>query len=175
MLLRLLHIPCSLALVLCIVGGIRQTSTNSKVQSSGKTDAKVGIVIFLFSFVQIVVLALFTLPHAKKVPITQRRLLYAVLLALPLLMVRLIYSVLVDFSTSPTFSVSHGNPYVQLGMAIVEEIIVLILYTVVGVAALVTAYQPVAKDQEFEYGGNTHYQGLLVGQEGMTSYAGMGA
>jgi hypothetical protein len=173
-LLRLLHVPCSLAIVLCIVGGVRQTNSDPKAQSSGKTDAKVGVVIFLFSFVEIAVLALFTLPHTRKVPIAQKRLLYAVLLALPLLAVRLLYSILADFSTSKTFSVSHGNPYVQLGMAIVEEIIVVILYTAAGVAALGAAYQAVAMNPELGHGGNTYSQGLPVNTDnvGMSSYAG---
>jgi hypothetical protein len=122
--------------------------------SSGKTDTKVGVIIFLLAFVEIVVLALFTLPHAKRVPVAQKRILYAVLLALPLLAVRLLYSILVDFSTSSTFSVSDGSPYVQLGMAIVEEIIVVILYTAAGMAALRIAY-PEAKNLELS-GDNAH-------------------
>jgi hypothetical protein len=138
MLLRFLHLPCSLAIVLCIIGGIRQSNADPKAQSSGKTYPKVGIVIFLLSLVEIIVLALLTLPRASRVPLAERRILHNVLLALPLLAVRLLYSMLVDFSTSDTFSTIHGYPYVQLGMSIIEEVIVVILYMAAGVAALMT-------------------------------------
>jgi hypothetical protein len=176
MLLRLLHIPCSLAIVLCIVGGVRQSSSDSKSQSAGKTNSKVGVVIFLLSFVEIIVLALLTLPHARKVPNAQRRLLHAVLLALPLIAVRLLYSILADFSTSTTFSPSHGNPYVQMGMTMIEEITVIVLYVAAGLAALGTAYQTVPKNPELDDGGNIQSQELLMNpvKGDMTSYAGRG-
>jgi hypothetical protein len=176
MLLRLLHIPCSLAVVLCIVGGVRQTNPDPQKQLSGKTNAKVGVVIFLFSFVEIVVLALFTLPHARRFHIAHRRILHAVLLALPLLAIRLLYSMLADFSTSNTFSAAHGNPCVQLGMAIIEEIIVVILYTAAGVAALMTPHQAVESKRGIGDGGDYHDQKLPgdTVKGGMTSHAGMG-
>ena len=176
MLLRLLHIPCSLAIVLCIVGGVRQTDPNSTSNSSGKVYTKVGVIIFLFALVEIVVLALLTLPNAKKVPIAQSRLLYAVLLALPLLAVRLLYSILADFSSSKTFSATQGNPYVQLGMAIIEEMIVVVLYAAAGLAALGASYQAVAKNPELEYAGNVHSQEfpLNTNRDNMTPSAGTG-
>jgi hypothetical protein len=141
MLLRLLHLPCTLAIVLCIVGGIHQSSSDHKVQESGKTYAKVGVVIFLIAFVQISILALITLPHARNVPTAQRRILRAALLALPLLAIRLLYSILVDFSTSSVFSTTRGNPFVQLGMSIIEEVIIIVLYLAAGVAALMATHQ----------------------------------
>jgi len=176
MLLRFLHIPCSLALILCIVGGVRQTNPDPKVQSSGKTNAKVGVVIFLFSFVEIFILALFTFPNAREIPISQRRVLHAVLLALPLLAIRLLYSTLAGFSTSNTFSAAHGNPYVLLGMAIVEETIVVLLYTAAGVAALSIPHQNVPTKRGFSGGGDYDDQMLPgdKGKGGRVSHAGLG-
>jgi hypothetical protein len=176
-LLRLLHVSCSVALILCIVGGVRQSNPNSdpKAVSSGKTLAKVGVIIFLVSFIQVVALALLTLPQAKKVHVAQKRLLYAVLLALPLITVRLIYVILANFSTSTTFSISRGDPYVQLGMAIIEEMIVVMLYTAAGFAALGTTYQAVATNQELEFDNNMYRQGHNIDSHGKTAYAGSGA
>jgi hypothetical protein len=167
LLLRLLHIPCSLAIVLCIVGGVRQSNPDPKAQSSGKTNAKVGVVIFLLALVQIIFLALLTLPHASKVPLAQRRILHAVVLALPLLAIRLLYSLLANFSTSGTFSTIHGNPFVQLGMAIVEEIIVVVLYMAAGVAALRT-YQD---DEKGGFVDGPDRRQAETDKEGMTAKA----
>jgi hypothetical protein len=154
MLLRLLHLPCSIAIVLCIVGGVRQSNSDPKVQASGKTNAKAGIVVFLLAFVQIAILALVTLPRARKVPTAQRRILHAVLLALPLLAIRLLYSILANFSTFSTFSTTHGNPCVQLGMAVIEEIIIIVLYLAAGVAALITTHQDGEAKRGFGDGGD---------------------
>ena len=81
---------------------------------------------------------------------------------------------MVDFSSSSTFSVSHGSPYVQLGMAIVEEIIVVILYAAVGMAALRIA-NPEAENLELS-GDNAQSQGFILNndKEDITSYAGRG-
>jgi hypothetical protein len=154
MLLRLLHLPCSLAIVLCIVGGVRQSNSDPKVQASGKTNAKIGVIIFLLAFVQIAILALITFPHARKIPTAQRRIIHAVVLALPLLAIRLLYTILANFSTYSTFSTTHGNPCVQLGMAIIEEIIIIVVYLAAGVAALITTHQDGRAKRGFGDGGN---------------------
>jgi len=176
MLLRFLHIPCSLAVVLCVIGGIRQTDHDPKKISSGKTFSKVGVVIFLLSFVEIAVLALFTLPHARKVPIAQRRILHAVLLALPLLAIILLYSMLANFNVSNALSVVHGNPCVQLGMAIIEEFIVVIVYTAAGVAGLITSHQAGVTNRGFGDGGDYRDQRLPgdTDKGGMRTHAGVG-
>jgi hypothetical protein len=173
MLLRLLHLPCSLAIVLCVVGGVHQSSSDPKVQASGKTNSKVGVTIFLLAFVQIVILTLVTVPHARQIPTAQKRILYAILLALPLLAIRLLYSILAGFSTSTTFSTTRGNPCVQLGMAVIEEIIIIVLYLTAGVAALRTSHQDGGAKRGF--GDGVEYANQSLSKEGMTSTPSMAA
>jgi hypothetical protein len=139
--------PCTLALILCIIGGTRLTSSDPTKQSSGKTFAKVGIIIFIVSFLDIVLLALFTIPASRKVPSSERRIFHAVLAAFPFLVVRLLYTVISDFSNSKKFAVYGGDPYVQLGMALIPELIVVLLYSVVGLTAPSVRNQAVAQEE----------------------------
>ena len=59
----------------------------------------------------------------------------AVMLAIPFLAVRTIYSILADFENNSTFGILDGNAYVQLGMAVIEEMIVTAMFIGVGLVA----------------------------------------
>ena len=131
----MLHLPIMLALILAIVGGTRISSSDSSKHSSGESFAKAGAIVFLISFIAIVAFAVLTMTDSRNLPQGERRILYAVLASLPLLAVRLLYSLLVDFANNNTFSIVNGNPTVQLCMAIIEEFIVTVLFLVAGLVA----------------------------------------
>ena len=60
--------------------------------------------------------------------------LYAVLLALPFISVRILYSMLAVFLTNQTtFALVNGSAIAQLCMATVEEMIVVVLYLGLGI------------------------------------------
>ena len=59
----------------------------------------------------------------------------AVVAALPFLAVRVLYSILADFENNDTFGILNGNAYVQLGMEIIEEMIVAIMFLAAGLLA----------------------------------------
>ena len=62
--------------------------------------------------------------------------LYAVILALPFIFVRILYSMLAVFLTNQTtFTLVNGNAIAQLCMATIEEMIVVVLYLGVGITA----------------------------------------
>ena len=65
-------------------------------------------------------------------PRGEKRIYFAVLAALPFLAVRLLYSLLAAFSNNSTFSIQGGNPLVQLFMGILEEFIIVVMYTLAG-------------------------------------------
>jgi len=65
----------------------------------------------------------------------EKRILLAVLAALPLLAVRLLYSLLADFANNSTVSILGGNATVQLCMAIIEEMIATIMFLAAGITA----------------------------------------
>lgn len=56
----------------------------------------------------------------------------AVLVALPLIAVRLIYSILTVFLHNHDFSIIHGSVAIWAVMAVLEEIVVVLVYVTVG-------------------------------------------
>ena len=131
----MLHLPIMLALILAIVGGTRISSSDSSKHSSGESFEKAGAIIFLISYIAIVAFAVLTMTDSRNLAQGEKRIVYAVLGSLPLLAVRLLYSLLVDFANTKTFNIVDGNPTVQLCMAIIEEFIVTIIFLVAGLVA----------------------------------------
>lgn len=133
--LEMLHLPILLALVLAIIGGTRISSTDTSKHSSGETFEKAGVIIFLVSYLAIVGFAVLTFTNIRELPRGEQRILYAVLAALPLLAVRLLYSILADFKDDSTFNIMDGNATVNLCMAIIEEFIIVGFYLLAGFVA----------------------------------------
>jgi len=78
----------------------------------------------------------------RKTPAGERRILLAVLAALPFIAVRLLYSILSNFSNNTTFSLVNGNAFVQLAMATAEELVVVVIYTIMGLTLAKFDYDP---------------------------------
>jgi hypothetical protein len=66
---------------------------------------------------------------------SQRRIFLCILLALPLIALRLLYSLIGNFESSPNnqFSIIYGSSSIQLGMATIEEFIIVLVYAILGV------------------------------------------
>ena len=122
-----------IALILCIVGGTDEAdTTNNSDISTGKKYTKIGIVIFLIIYLLLSALVVITMKDVGNAPRGEKRIYFAVLAALPLLAVRLLWSILAAFSDNSTFSIQGGKPLVQLFMAILEEFIIVVMYTLAG-------------------------------------------
>ncbi|EHK99363.1 hypothetical protein M7I_4767 [Glarea lozoyensis 74030] len=132
--IQLLQLPCTIALILCIEGGSDEASSSSTPSEikSGKTDTKWGIGIFVVIYVILVILTLYSMFEINKTARGEKRILVAVVLALPLIGSRVLYSILDTFHTNHIFNLENGNAIVQLFMANLEEAIVVIMYAVVG-------------------------------------------
>jgi hypothetical protein len=132
--IQLLQLPCTIALILCIEGGLDAASTSSTPSDikSGKTDVKWGIGIFVVLYVILAILTLYSMFEVKKTARGEKRILVAVVIALPLIGSRVLYSVLDTFHTNHIFNLVNGNAIVQLFMATIEEAIVVIMYVIVG-------------------------------------------
>jgi hypothetical protein len=65
-------------------------------------------------------------------PRGEKRIYFAVLAAIPLLAVRILWSILAAFADNSTFSIQGGKPLVQLSMAILEEFGIVVMYTLTG-------------------------------------------
>lgn len=67
-----------------------------------------------------------------RLPRLEARLILAVGIALPLIAVRLLYSIIAEFGNNSDFSPVGGSIGVSVGMSIVEEFLVVIVYVAVG-------------------------------------------
>ncbi len=74
----------------------------------------------------------------------EKRVLLAVAVSLPLLLVRLIYASTYDYRNSPNFSSLNGSVTILLCMALLEEIATVLIYEGVGLTLRTVQKQNVA-------------------------------
>ena len=127
---RLLQLLITLGLILCIVGGTSSTSSSGVYQAQGTTKA--GVAIYLVSFLALVVLAAVTMHKLSNAPSDDKRIVWAVILALPFILIRLIYSLTSVFSHNRHFNLVSGSVIIHVFMAVLEEMVVVLIYLVVG-------------------------------------------
>lgn len=131
--LQLLQLPAVVALIICIVGGSDMTNSSISEQSTGKKLIKAGLIIFLLIYICLFLLTAISVGEINSLPSSEKRVLLAVIAALPLLGVRILFALLAYFSTISTFSLFNGSVLVRAFMAILEEILIVIAYTLAGV------------------------------------------
>lgn len=120
-----------MGLILSIVGG---TSTNIS-QTGSYTPAatsKAGVILYLVGFIAICIVALITITHLSSAQAGEDYLAYAVVFAMPFVLVRIIYSILAVFIHNKDFSVVGGRIVIRVFMAVLEEIVVVLIYIVLG-------------------------------------------
>lgn len=129
--IQLLQLPCTIALILCISGGMDSSSSTTSAPTV-KSDTKWGMGIFIVVYIFLVGLALFSMCKIHKTMSGEKRILVVVIMALPLIGSRLLYSVICTFHPSHIFNVIDGNVAVRVSMALVEEALIVIMYVLVG-------------------------------------------
>jgi len=120
--IQLAQIPIVIGLVLCILGG-----TDAKI-----TFTKVGIVIFLVAYIGLIGLVAVTIRDVENVSREENRLYWVIVAAIPFLGVRLLWSLIAIFGHDSKFSITGGDPWVNFGMAVVEEWVIVFMYTITG-------------------------------------------
>ena len=131
--LQLLQLPAVVALIIGLVGGSDLTDRSISAQNTGQKLIKVALIIFLVIYICLFLLVAKSTTEIGRLPPGEKRVLLALIVALPLLGVRLLFSILVYFSTISTFSLTTGNVLVRAFMANLEEILIVIGYTLAGI------------------------------------------
>ena len=127
-----MQLPATAALIICIIGGTDLTSSKVSDQKEGKTLLKAGVIIFLIIYLCLVALAINSATELNRVPAGEKRILVVVLAALPLLAVRFLWTLLAYFSDFKDFRTYGGSVIVRSFMANLEEMLIVIAYTIVG-------------------------------------------
>lgn len=130
--IQIAQLPTTIGLILCIVGGTDEASSNPSDRKNGPTYFKIGIAIFIIIYILLVTLTIITARDMRRTRYEENRIYTAVVIALPFIAVRMLYSVISVFTNSKTFSAVSGSPVVELCMALAEEFVVVVTYTAAG-------------------------------------------
>lgn len=94
--------------------------------------SKAGIILYIVGFAGITYFFLLSSSYRSGVPRQERRSPIAVAIAWPFILIRLIYSALAVFVNNDTFSVVGGKVSVRAAMAVIEELLVVFDYLILG-------------------------------------------
>ena len=129
--MKLIQIIVTVGLILGIVGGTQSSGSNTSQISSGTLN-KVGLGLFLAAYVLIVLTTIilsFSISHAEP---GEKRILLALALALPFILVRLINGILSVFGNDSDFNPLIGNVTILLCTSVLMEFAAVIIFEAVG-------------------------------------------
>ena len=138
-----------MGIILSIIGGVDSGNDYSKTgRYVPQTLTKVGLGLFIASFVAILATTIILSKSISHAEPGEKRVLLAVAVSLPLLLVRLIYASIYDYKKNSTkFSSLNGSVTILLCMALLEEIAILLVYEGVGLTLRKVRKQNVAKGE----------------------------
>jgi hypothetical protein len=135
-LINFVHLPIVVGLALAIIGGLKLFDTNPTSVNTGVTYTKIAIMLFLLSLIALAAITAFTFMRIRHVMEGEKRLVFACLAVIPFLLVRIIYSIIVDFDRSSTIfsflSTRTDAVVVQAVMSVVMEFIVVLIFLTAG-------------------------------------------
>jgi hypothetical protein len=138
---RLIHVPIMVGLILAIVAGTKEFSSDSSTRNEGYTMLKVAVLLFLAGVLAIAFVAFETFRRRRFILDGEMKLLTASILSLPFLLVRVVYSIVCAFSQgSNTFSIISDT-----NRAVIVQAIMSVLMEFVVVAMLIAAGLTVGK------------------------------
>jgi hypothetical protein len=127
---RGLQLLITVALILCIVGGTSSTSSTGVYQP--QTTTKAGVVLYVVAFIVLVLIAAIVASKLSNAPREDKRLVWAVIIAFPFILVRIIYSLISVFSHNSHFNLITGSVIIHVFMSVLEEMVVVIIYLAIG-------------------------------------------
>ncbi|KAH7140273.1 hypothetical protein B0J13DRAFT_596561 [Dactylonectria estremocensis] len=130
---RVVQLPAAIALILCIVGGV---SADNPTEIRDQDTVKAGVILYLIVLFLLFLLVVGAAVARRKTERGEHRLLCAVAISLPVLLIRVIYSLLAVFSKQPVFAAMSGSTssvMTELFMGRIEEMVVVLVYLWVGI------------------------------------------
>ncbi|RAK79045.1 uncharacterized protein BO72DRAFT_526168 [Aspergillus fijiensis CBS 313.89] len=132
--LNIVSLVCIIGLILGIAG-VSSADDNGSYHVNSIVKASMGI--FLAIFVLIVAIGAWLFVRLRPtMRAFQRKLFLAIACSCPLLIVRLVYSAMGDYTTDTRFMVLVGSPTIYLCMDVLEEIFAMLITMVLGVSAV---------------------------------------
>lgn len=127
--LRVPQVLTSVGLILCIVAA---TSANNVADIASQTTLHIGIILFLAAFTILVLLTVSAAFARRSAGRGETVLIVAVACSLPFILVRLLYAVVATFGHDSSFNIVTGSVTISLVMAVLEEMVVVAIYTITG-------------------------------------------
>jgi len=130
---KILQFPFTAAIILCARG-----ASGSTADASNGGDyrpqilTQVGIVLCAIGFVVMLILTGAIFRRQSHAELDERRLLNIVIISLPFLVIRMLYTVLVTFWNRDLFKSYEGDVLVEGLMAVLPEMVVVVIYTIEG-------------------------------------------
>jgi hypothetical protein len=120
----------TVGLILSIAGGTSSVSSSGVYDSQG--TSKAGVILYIVCYIAIGATALLTLINSCYLTTEESRIAWAVIIAMPLISVRLIYSLLITFDHSHQFNILSGSALIHALMAVLKEMLIVLIYLGIG-------------------------------------------
>ncbi|MCJ1428356.1 hypothetical protein MMC29_006265 [Sticta canariensis] len=125
--LYFLYVPCLLATILCIAGATYLQHSNP---STGETLVRAGWVIFLLEYLILAQLTIILTHEYPRRYWSEKYVLIAIVVTLPLLIIRFTYALLAEFTDISVFTLlTNWNAIARLCMGIGMEFVMVVFYT----------------------------------------------
>ena len=133
---RLINIPIMLGLILAVVAGTKEFSSNASTRNGGYSILKAAVLLFLASLLALTFVTFQTFRRGHFILDGEMRLLQVSILSLPFLAVRVVFSIISAFSQgSNTFSIisdTNRAVIIQAIMSVLMEFSVVALFIAAG-------------------------------------------
>ena len=133
---QIIHLPILVGLILGIVAGTEEFSSNASTRKGGYSLLKAASILFLVGLVALATVCFQTFTRREWIIDGEMRLLMASVLSLPFILVRVTYTMISAFSQpSNTFSIISGTTravVIQAIMSVAMEFVVVALYVAAG-------------------------------------------
>ncbi|EXJ60099.1 hypothetical protein A1O7_04250 [Cladophialophora yegresii CBS 114405] len=149
-----LHLPTLAGLILSIVGSTNVFSSDPSDGSTGFTELKAAVCLFLVVFIADTLITGLSFLRIAHVQSGDRRLLFAVAAALPFMAVRMVFSLLCIFANEPkwfsSWSLEGPAIIVHGAMGVLMEAIIVMIFVCAGLATE-PAVKPLAHEGKVKY------------------------